>query len=298
MPTFDQLEPRTNKSVFAFAAAIRDQLSAILRSDFLAGQGFTKFQLWQTLTDTAGGAGLSLGDPAGAMWNLRADTTGNLHFDRFNSGAWFGSALTLDKATGRVLLGSGQTNLGASDTLAVGTLDGTTTAALTVRKGGKSVRVLSSDTQQFLDAYDFAASAALELRLQQTGGVASFGGNVTIGTTGTSGALLFVSGGTYNTGIHVRSAALGAGLSLENTSVGGHRYSLFSTGTGVPSGVGGLVIYDETQAAYPVLVDSNGRWILGAASAGVAGSYLVDFASRNGGNGPVRSTTSAGPAPW
>jgi hypothetical protein len=105
------------------------------------------------------------------MWNLRTDTSGSLHFDRFNSGAWFGNALALDKSTGRVLLGSGQTNLGASDTLAVGTLDGSTNAALTVRKGGKSVRLLSSDTQQFIDAFDFAASAALELRIQQNAGL-------------------------------------------------------------------------------------------------------------------------------
>jgi hypothetical protein len=298
MPTFDQLEPRTNKSVFAFAAAIRDQLSAILRGDFLSGQGFTKFQLWQTLTDTAGGGGLALGDNSGAMWNLRSDTAGSLHFDRFSSGAWFGSALTLDKATGRVLMGSGQTAIPSSDSLAVGTLDGQTASALSVRKGGKSVRLYSSDTLQIINAYDDAAAAALELRVQSSGGTTSFGGQVLVGASAVSSALLFVNGGTYNTGIHVRSNALGAGLSLENTSAAGHRFSIFSTGTGSPSAVGGLAISDETQAAYRALLDGNGRWIFGAASGGIAGSYLVDFASSNGDIGRFRATTAAGTAAW
>ena len=105
MPTFDPLEPRTNKSVFAFAVAIRDQLAAILASNFATAQGFSKFQLWQTPSAVAGGGGLYLGDTAAAQWDFRLDASGNLHVDRFASGVWSADVFVIDRATGRVGIG-------------------------------------------------------------------------------------------------------------------------------------------------------------------------------------------------
>jgi len=103
--TYDPLEPRTNKSVYAFAAAIRDQFSAVLRSDFVAGQGFSRFQLWQTPSASAGASGLFLGDTTAARWNFRIDTSSNLALDRFTSGTGWKSALTFSNGNGSVGIG-------------------------------------------------------------------------------------------------------------------------------------------------------------------------------------------------
>jgi hypothetical protein len=92
-------------SVAAFAAAIRDQFDACLRSDFAAGEGFTKFQLWQTPSSTPGNAGMFLGDTTTPYWCERVDSAGNLHFDRFVGGAWTGDALKFDRAAGTATFG-------------------------------------------------------------------------------------------------------------------------------------------------------------------------------------------------
>ncbi len=104
--TYDPLEPRTNKSVYAFAAAIRDQLSAVLRSDFVAGQGFSKFQLWQTPTGTPGAGGLFLGDTTTAQWNFRVDTASNLSLDRWTSTTGWKSLLVCSNSRGSVGIGN------------------------------------------------------------------------------------------------------------------------------------------------------------------------------------------------
>lgn len=114
--TYDPLEPRTNKSVYAFAAAIRDQLSAILRSDFTSGQGFTKFQLWQTASDSPGAGGLTICNSTTTLWNWRVDTSANLSLDRYTGAAGWKSQLMLSNTRGSLGIG-GDWNYGGKLTV-------------------------------------------------------------------------------------------------------------------------------------------------------------------------------------
>jgi hypothetical protein len=271
----------------------------MLRSDFLAGQGFTKLQIWQTLSNTAGGAGVALGDPSGAMWNMRLDTGGSLHFDRFASGAWYPNAFTLDKTTGRVTMGGNLSGLREIDTLAVGVLDGQTGSCVSARKGGKAIRMYSDDSLQLIDAYDWVADTALPIRMQTNGALVSLGGNLSIGTTSNLGAKLYIVGGDFNSGIHIVSSASGAGISLENNASGGHRYSVFAAGAAALPGAGGFALRDDTLGKYRMMVDAAGRWQFGHdLSAAPTSGYLLDIVSGSSDVGRFRQSTSSGVAVW
>ena len=91
------------------------------------------------------------------------------------------------------------------------------------------------------------------------------GGGIAIGANpplfgGTTLPKLFVSGGSYGSSIWAQSSdASGTGLGIENTSTGGHKYDLISTGTGNEPGSGAFALYDETALRYRLLVHGNGN---------------------------------------
>jgi trimeric autotransporter adhesin len=85
-------------------------------------------------------------------------------------------------------------------------------------------------------------------------------GNVGIGTT-TPGEKLTIAGVPgYNTGLKLTgNTSAGTGLALENTSVGGHKYSLLTGGSATSVGAGGLGIYDDTIGDYRLAISPGGN---------------------------------------
>ncbi len=73
-------------------------------------------------------------------------------------------------------------------------------------------------------------------------------------------AFLSVAGGSYNsTAIFTSASTAGTGLVLQNTSTGGHKFDLISTGAEDGPGAGALGVFDETAAAYRLTVLPDGR---------------------------------------
>jgi len=65
---------------------------------------------------------------------------------------------------------------------------------------------------------------------------------------------------SYNKGLRLTGGtAAGTGMALENTSSGGHKYDLISTGSADGPGAGAFGIYDETVGAYRLIVGANGE---------------------------------------
>ena len=85
-------------------------------------------------------------------------------------------------------------------------------------------------------------------------------GNVGIGTTTPAENLSIAGVPSYNNGLKLTGgSAGGTGLALENTSTGGHKYSLFSAGSGDSVGAGGFGIYDDTTASYSLAISAGGK---------------------------------------
>jgi hypothetical protein len=92
-------------------------------------------------------------------------------------------------------------------------------------------------------------------------------GNVGIGTSAPAEKLTIAGVGSFSTGLKLTgSATAGTGLSLENTSAGGHKFDLFSGASAVSVGPGGFAIFDETAAAYRFAINSNGKVGIGTAT--------------------------------
>jgi hypothetical protein len=89
-------------------------------------------------------------------------------------------------------------------------------------------------------------------------------GNVGINTT--PAGKLDISGGSYNTGLIVRSSSTGGtGAALLNTDTGGHDWYIISTATGNGGGAGNLGFYDNTNGSYLFYIKgSNGNVGIGS----------------------------------
>jgi hypothetical protein len=112
LPTYDPLEPRTNKSVYAFAASVRDQLAAVLAGNFAAGDGFQLIRLLPSSSpNTAGGGTVHFYDAtATSRWSFRVNAASTFALDRYNGGNWF-ATLTAD-ASGNVGIGNASPSAG------------------------------------------------------------------------------------------------------------------------------------------------------------------------------------------
>jgi len=114
----------------------------------------------------------------------------------------------------------------------------------------------------------------------------------------TPAAKLYVTGGSWNSSVHVTSnSSIGAGLTLESTGVGGHRFSLFSSGSGADIGNGSLGIFDETSSKYRMMLDASGRWVFGAFTTAPGSLYAFDIISASE-PGRFRVSAAAGAAVW
>jgi hypothetical protein len=90
---------------------------------------------------------------------------------------------------------------------------------------------------------------------------------VGIGTSGPAEKLTIAGISSYNNGLRLTgNNDAGTGLTLENTSAGGHRYALFSGGVGDAVGAGGLGVFDDTAFAYRLAISATGNVGLGTAT--------------------------------
>lgn len=88
------------------------------------------------------------------------------------------------------------------------------------------------------------------------------GGNILIGNTSSTYRLSVTGTNTSgDTGaILVTSPSTdGTQFRINNTSTGGHSYTLYSTGPGNSPGAGALGVYDQTANAYRMIIDASGR---------------------------------------
>jgi hypothetical protein len=86
------------------------------------------------------------------------------------------------------------------------------------------------------------------------------GGNVGIGTSSPLDKLTIAGVTSYNNGLKLTgNADAGTGLSLENTSAGGHKYALLSGGVADGIGVGAFGIYDDTVGDYRLAISADGN---------------------------------------
>jgi hypothetical protein len=91
-------------------------------------------------------------------------------------------------------------------------------------------------------------------------------GHVGIGTSTPAENLSIAGVPSYNNGLKLTGSSVGGtGLALENTSTGGHKYSLFSAGSGDSVGAGGFGIYDDTTASYSLAISAGGNVGIGTA---------------------------------
>ncbi len=103
-------------------------------------------------------------------------------------------------------------------------------------------------------------------------------GNVGIGTTSPT-ASLFVnaSSGTRLTSAYIASPQ--AGLILDSTSSGGHKFNLWATSTLDGSSAGGFALYDATRSSYPIFVNSSGYIGLGTTTANAPLTFANNVSS-------------------
>ena len=86
------------------------------------------------------------------------------------------------------------------------------------------------------------------------------GGNVGIGINNPLERLTIAGVPDYNNGLMLSGNSTGGtGLALENTSAGGHKYALFTGGSGYALGAGGFAIYDDTAKVYRLAISANGN---------------------------------------
>jgi endosialidase-like protein len=105
----------------------------------------------------------------------------------------------------------------------------------------------------------FATNATERARIDSSG-------NVGIGTA-SPGALLHVSGGSYNTSLKADgSSTSGIGLDLKNTGTGGKEWTIISNGSANSGGAGPLQFYDVTDNITPMILLPSGNVGIGTTS--------------------------------
>jgi hypothetical protein len=88
--------------------------------------------------------------------------------------------------------------------------------------------------------------------------ITQVGGSIGVGTT-TPGRAFEVKTSSQNGGLRVTQAGAGYGaLELNNTTLGGHNYALFSSGGANAEGAGGFGVYDYTTGADRFFINSAG----------------------------------------
>lgn len=120
-------------------------------------------------------------------------------------------------------------------------------------------------------------------------------GNVGIGTNNPTEARLVIDDVKgWNAGLALTGSSLaGVGLSIENKEANGHKYALFSGGSGNSGSVlGGFAIYDQTKSTYRLLIDADGKVGIGTTNpthmlhvssvTGIRQNYLYLSGSRGG----------------
>ena len=103
-----------------------------------------------------------------------------------------------------------------------------------------------------LQASPFSSTADNQFLIRAAGGVG-------INTNYPHEFLTIAGVTTYNNGLKLTGGlAAGTGMALENTSSGGHKYDLISTGAADGPGAGAFGIYDETAAKYGLVLSPSG----------------------------------------
>jgi len=109
------------------------------------------------------------------------------------------------------------------------------------------------------------------------------GGSVGLGTSSPTEKLSIAGVSSFNTGLKLSGNTVnGTGMSLENTGSGGHKFTLFSSASGLSVGAGGFAIYDETAAAYRLAINSTGKVGIGTPTPAAALDVFGEWDGANG----------------
>jgi hypothetical protein len=125
-------------------------------------------------------------------------------------------------------------------------------------------------------------------------------GNVGIGTDNPPEKLTIANVAAFNSGLKLTgNSPGGTGFALENTALGGHKYSVFSGSTGTSVGAGGFGIYDDTTSAYRFAISPSGKVGVGTPTPVAALDVQGDWDGSQGalnlsGNKPTLRFTGGG----
>jgi hypothetical protein len=92
-------------------------------------------------------------------------------------------------------------------------------------------------------------------------------GQLGLGTAFPNENLTIAGVPSFDNGLKLTGNSVGGtGLALENTAAGGHKYAVFSAGSGDGVGAGGFGIYDESAGVYRLAIGANGNVGIGKAN--------------------------------
>ncbi len=103
-------------------------------------------------------------------------------------------------------------------------------------------------------------------------------GKVGIGTNAPAENLTIANVPGYDLGLKLTGNGNGTGMALESTATGGHKFALFSAGTGVTAPVGSFSLFDDTAGKYRLTLSSAGNFGINNA----APVFPIDFSETLG----------------